>query len=138
MATGTTPLTPPARKYHHDMVHYISCLINFADGASKVYTVGTIPAGSLILKPLSGVHVTQVYNSGTNNLINIGTTLDDDLYGTVLSLTAANFIPLDETIGGNYVTVETTITASHALTGTAATTGTGVVIVAYAIVNRAL
>lgn len=136
MATGTVATI--AQKYHQNVVHYLTALTSYADGASKVYTLGTIPAGSLIIKPLSGVHVTTVYNSGTNNLMNIGTSADDDLFGTVLSLTAANFIPLDETIGGYYVTADTVITASHALTGTAATTGAGVVVIAYVVANRSL
>src|SRR4051812_44727663 len=126
MATGTAGNT--AKDYHQDMVHYLVAPISYADGASKVYTLGVIPGGSLILKPASGVHVTTVYNSGTNNLINIGMSTDDDLFGTVMSLTAANFVPLDEAIGGFYLTSDTTITASHALTGTAATTGAGVVV----------
>jgi hypothetical protein len=136
MATGTAATV--ARKYHSDQVHYLTKLISYADGASNVYTIGVIPAGALILKPASGVHVTTVYNSGTNNLLNIGTSADDDLFGTVLSLTAANFVPLDESIGGFYVTSDTTITASHALTGTAATTGAGVVVIAYVMANRSL
>lgn len=120
-----------ARQFHQQMVHYLRANIAFGDGASNVYTLGTIPAGALILKPASGVHVTTVYNAGTNNLLNIGTSADDDLFGTVLSLTTATFVPLDEAIGGFKVTSDTIITASHALTGTAATTGAGVVVIAY-------
>jgi hypothetical protein len=120
----------PPRQYHTQQVHFLRKSISYADGTSNVYTVGVIPAGSLILKPMSGVHVTTVYNSGTNNLLNIGTSADDDLFGTSLSLTAANFIPLDESIGGYLVAADTTITASHALTGTAATTGAGEVVIA--------
>jgi hypothetical protein len=93
--------------------------------------LGTIPSGSLILKPASGIHVSTVYNAGTNNLMNIGTSADDDLFGTVLSLLTATFVPLDEAVGGFRVTADTVITASHALTGTAATTGAGVVVIAY-------
>lgn len=120
-----------ARQFHTQQVHYLRANISYADGASKVYTLGTIPAGSLIIKPMSGVHVTTAYNSGTNNLINIGTSADDDLFGTVMSLTTANFVPLDESIGGFRVSTDTVITASHALTGTAATAGAGVVVICY-------
>lgn len=129
MTTGTAGTA--ARLFHTQQVHYLRANVSYADGASKVYTLGTIPAGALILKPASGIHVTTVYNAGTNNLMNIGTAATDNLFGTVLSLTAANFIPLDETIGGYKVTVDTVITASHALTGTAATTGAGVVVIAF-------
>lgn len=136
MTTGTAATT--ARKYHQDVVHYLVKQVSYADGASNVYTLGTIPAGSLILKPLSGIHVTTAYNAGTNNLMDIGTSATANLFGTSLSLTAANFIPLDETIGGYYVTSDTVMTASHALTGTAASAGAGVVVIAYVIANRTL
>lgn len=129
MATGTAGTA--ARQFHTQQVHFLRKSISYADGASKVYTVGTIPAGSLILKPCSGVHVTTAYNSGTNNLINIGTSADDDLFGTVMSLTTTTFVPLDENVGGYLVASDTVITASHALTGTAATAGAGEVVICY-------
>lgn len=121
-----------ALAYYTQQVHYLMAAISYADGASKVYTLGTIPANSLIIKPMSGVHVTTAYNSGTNNLINIGTSADDDLFGTVMSLTTTTFVPLDEAVGGFYVAADTIITASHALSGTAATAGAGVVIICFA------
>jgi hypothetical protein len=129
MATGTAGSA--ARQFHTQQVHFLRKSISYADGASKVYTVGVIPAGSLILKPASGVHVTTAYNAGTNNLINVGTSADDDLFGTLLSVASATFVPLDEAIGGFLVTSDTTITASHALTGTAASAGAGEVVICY-------
>jgi hypothetical protein len=124
-------MTAPARQYHQQVVHFLRKSISYADGASKVYTVGVIPSGSLILKALSGVHVTTAYDSGTNKLMNIGTSADDDLFGTLLSVATATFVPLDEAIGGFLVNADTTITASHALTGTAATAGAGEVVICY-------
>jgi hypothetical protein len=121
--------------YYTQQIPYLMARISYADGASNVYTLGTVPANSLIIKPMSGVHVRTAYNAGTNNLINIGTSADDDLFGTVMSLTTATFVPLDEAIGGFYVTSDTIVTASHALSGTAATAGDGVVIIAYAPLN---
>ena len=123
--------TSPARLYHTSQIHYLRADTVYSDGASKVYTLGAIPANSLIVKPASGVHVVTAYNAGTNNLMNIGTSADDDLFGTLLSLTTATFVPLDEAIGGFKVAADTIITASHALTGTAASAGVGVVVVAY-------
>lgn len=119
-----------ARQFHTQQVHYLRKSITYADnGVAR--TVGTIPAGSLILKPISGVHVTTAFNAGTNNFLDIGTSADDDLYGTDLSLTATNFVPLDEAVGGYLVSADTTITATVGLTGTAASAGAGEVVIAY-------
>lgn len=111
-------------------VHFLRKGITFADNGTAVI-VGTVPAGSLILKPISGMHVTTVFNAGTNNFVDIGTTDNDDLFGTDLSGTATNFVPLDETIGGYLVASETTITVTVGLTGTAATTGAAEVVIAF-------
>lgn len=125
MATGSV-----ARQYPSQQVHYLRKTVGFADNG-LARTVGVIPAGSLILKPASGVHVTTVFNAGTTNTLNVGSSADDDLFGTLLALGTANFVPLDESIGGFLVTSDTTITATVVLTGTAATTGSGEVIIAY-------
>jgi prepilin-type processing-associated H-X9-DG protein len=132
MATNTAGTV--ARQLPFQAIHYLRANISFADGASKVYTVGVIPAGSQILHTLSGVYVRTVYNAGTNNLLNIGTSDNDDLYGTIMSLTTETFVAIDEAGSATdawYITNDTTITASHALTGTAATTGAGQVVIAY-------
>lgn len=123
----------------HDLGYQaVMCLppkrFTFADNG-KVITLGTIPAGSVLLKANSGVHVKTVFNAGTSNTLNIGYSLplpaDDDYYGTLLALGAANFVPLDETVG-NYVTdVEVTITATVVLTGTTATTGDAAIVISY-------
>jgi len=128
MPTGTAGSV--ARQFHQQMVHYLRLTVGFADnGVQK--TVGVIPAGSLILKPASGVHVTTAFNAGTTNTLNVGYSADDDLFGTLLALGSANFIPLDETIGGFLVAADTTVTATVVLTGTAASAGSGEVIIAY-------
>lgn len=128
MATGTPGST--ARQYVTQQIHYLRRGLVFGDNA-VAKNVGVIPAGSLILKPLSGVHVVTAFNAGTNNFLVIGTSADDDLFGTDLSLTATNFVPLDEAIGGYRVAADTTITATLGLTGTAATTGDAEVVIAY-------
>lgn len=119
----------PARDMGEQQIHYLRKRVLFSDnGAAK--TIGTIPAGAVILKALSGIQVQQVFNAGTNNFIDVGTTADDDLYGTDLSGTALAFVPLDEAVRMD-VTVDTTITATVGLTGTAATTGIADVVIAY-------
>lgn len=128
MTTGVAGTV--ARQFHQQMVHFLRKSVTFSDnGVAR--TVGVIPAGSLILKPMSGVHVTTVFNAGTTNVLDIGTSADDDLYGTDLALGTANFVPLDENVGTYLVTTDTTITVTVGLAGTAATAGAGEVIIAY-------
>lgn len=122
-----------ARQYSQQMVHYLRKAFTFND-AGKVITVGTLPAGALILKPLSGVAVLTAFDSGTNKQIDIGTSANDDLYGTDLSLGTVGFVPIDEAVSA-LVTADTVITATPDLTGTAATAGQGVIVIAYLVDN---
>lgn len=122
---------PNAREFHTQQVHYLRKTIGFADDG-KTITVGTIPAGSLILKPISGVAVTTVFNAGTTNVADLGPSTDSgtDLWATDLALGTLAFVPLDEAVT-NLVTVETTVQIAVDLTGTDATTGSAEVIIAY-------
>ena len=124
---------PDARQYHQQMVHYLRKSIVFGDDDVEL-TVGTIPAGAVILPAASGVIVTTVFNAGTANVLDIGTTADPDLYATDLALGTLGQVTLDEAVDFS-VSADTTITATPALTGTAATTGAGIVIIAYAVNN---
>ena len=128
MATDTTQLI--AREHSINAVHCISATVGFADDGTAV-TVGVIPAGSMILKPISGVHVNTAFDAGTTNTLNVGTSDDDNLYGTLLALGTTTFVPCDEAVGSYLVTADTTITATVVLTGTAATAGSGVVTINY-------
>lgn len=119
----------PARDAGYQNVQFLRERVLFSDNAI-VKTIGVIPAGAIILKPLSGIQVEVAFNAGTTNFIDIGTPADDDLYGTDLSGTAVAFVPLDEAVRMD-VTVDTTITATVGLTGTAATTGIADVVIAY-------
>jgi hypothetical protein len=129
-------MATPAHDLRIGAVHFLRLPIAYTDnGVAK--TIGVIPAGSLVLKALSGLHVTTVFNAGTNNFIDIGTSADDDLFGTDLSGTTATFVPLDEAVGTFYCAAETTVTVTVGLTGTAATTGAAVAFITY-IPNPAL
>lgn len=129
MATNTAGTT--ARQLPIQAVHYLRRNISFADGASNIYTVGIIPAGALILKPTSGIFVSTVYNAGTNNNLIIGTTSGGNELLTATAMTSTVFTAVNTTTGVFRVSVDTTIYATHALTGTAATTGAGVVVIAF-------
>lgn len=127
MATGTAGTV--ARQFHTQQIHYLRRSIVFGDNGTAL-TLGTIPAGSLILKPLSGVQVNTAFNAGTSNTLNVGTSADDNLYGTLLALGSVAFVPLDEAVSF-VVSSDTVMTATVVLSGTAATTGAGEVVIAY-------
>lgn len=128
MPTGTLGTT--ARQFHTQQIHYLRKSIAFGDNGTEL-TVGTIPSGALILKPASGVHVTEAFNAGTTNTLNVGTSADDNLFGTALAVGSAGFKVLDEDIAGYVMSADTVITATVVLSGTAATAGTGEVVVAF-------
>lgn len=127
MATGAPSTT--ARQYSQQMIHYLRRNVTFVDNGKQL-EVGIIPAGSVILKPISGVAVSTAFNAGTTNVLDIGFTADDDFYATDLSLTALTFVPLDENVN-EVVATDTRITVTVGLVGTAATAGAGVIVIAY-------
>lgn len=121
--------TTPARKTYNQQIHYLRKNVTFADNGTAV-TVGVIPNGAQIVKPISGVAVSTAFDAGTTNTLNIGTSADDNLYATLLAVGATTFVPLDEAVS-NLVAADTTITATVVLTGTAATAGSAEVVIAY-------
>lgn len=124
----------PARDIGYGVLQFIRKRLTFADNG-KAVIIGTIPAGALIIKPISGVQVNVVTNAGTNNQIDIGHTTDADYYGTAVSTATATFAPFDEAVT-QYVAADTTITATLGLTGTAATTGDVEVVVGFVTGGR--
>lgn len=134
MATNTAGTT--ARTPTQQVVSFLRKTIVFGDnGVAK--TIGIIPAGSVILKPISGVSVNVAFNAGSTNVLDIGrsaatggVSADDDFYATDLAMGTIAFVPLDEAVT-MAVAADTTITATLALTGTAATTGSAEVVIAY-------
>ncbi len=93
--------------------------------------VGILPPNAIILKAMSGVTVSTVFNAGTTNTVDIGVTGTAGLYGSALSLTATNFVPV--AAATNYVTSsagDTEIYATVNLAGTAATTGVADIVIA--------
>lgn len=133
MPTGTRATN--ARRYHHCMMHYLRKAIAYTDGATAAVTVGTVPAGALIHD--AAVTVTQAFNNGTTNTLNIGTVADPDGFASALALGTIGKIVADELATSNdlYVTADTVITATHASSGTAATTGQAIVVVTFSVDN---
>lgn len=131
MATNTQGTA--ARQYPQQMVHYLRKGFTYSDNGS-VLTVGVLPAGAQIIKPMSGVAVNVAFDAGTTNVLDIGTSANDDLLGTDLALGSIAFVALDEAVSGA-IAADTTITATPSLTGTAATAGQGEVIICYVVDN---
>lgn len=133
MATNTAGTN--ARQYEQQMIHYLRKGFTKAD-AGLVLTVGNLPAGAQILAGISGVYVREVFAAGTNNRLDIGTTANDDLYGTDMALGTVAFVTLDEAASATdvnawYIASATTITATVDVTGTASATGAAEIVIAY-------
>ena len=122
------PIRQP-RELYTQQIGYLRKSITFADDGVEL-TVGVLPAGAMIVKAISGVNVDVAFDAGTTNTLNIGTSADDNLYGTLVAVGAIAAVPLDEAVAMT-VAADTTITATVVLTGTAATVGNGEVIIAY-------
>lgn len=122
-----------ARDAGYQNIQYLRKQVTFADNG-KAVTIGKLPKGALIIKPISGAQVETAFNAGTNNYIDIGTPANDDLYATDLSGTAVAFVPLDEAVSMT-VAADTVITATVGLTGTAATTGSAEIVIAFIPAN---
>lgn len=119
-----------ARYDYNQDVNYLRKNFVFGDAATVTFTIGILPAGAVILAPISGVDVQTVFNAGTNNRLNIGITGTTAKYGSVLSLLTAGFVPIAVAVG-HKVTVDTPIIVTFDVTGTAATTGECYVTIAY-------
>lgn len=128
MTTGTAGTT--ARQYSQQMVHYLRKGITYADDGTTV-DVGTIPAGSLILKPLSGVYVNTAFNGATTNTLDIGPSTDSgtNLWGTLLALGSIAMVPLDEAVAMS-VSVDTLVQAAVVST-TGASAGEAEIVIAF-------
>jgi len=113
-----------------NQVYAIQTTFVFGDTAAKL--VGSLPANATIIsaRPL----VTTAFNSGTTNLLDIGTSADPDHYvdGTDLSSTGAIACTLVVgNVGIQSTSASTPIYATHIPAGTAATTGACEVIIEF-------
>jgi hypothetical protein len=127
MPTGV--LGTAARDFNMQMVHYLRRPIGFANHGQTL-TIGTIPGGSLVLRPLSGVHVTAAFNAAGADTLDIGPSTDagTDLWATALDLTTTTFVPMDENV--TLLVADDTIVQCD-VTCSGATTGAGIVVIAY-------
>jgi hypothetical protein len=122
----------PARNDGSQTIHYLRKPIAYTDGVAAVVQVGTIPAGGVVLRV--GCVVTTSFNAGSTNVLDIGTTADDDGFATDIALGTVGVITDDALATSNDagpMTADTSVIATLALTGTAPGTGAGVVWVEY-------
>lgn len=128
MTTGTAGTT--ARQYSQQMIHYLRKGFSYADNGLTI-DVGTIPAGALIVKPLSGAAVNVAFNGDTTNTLDIGPSTDSgtNLWATILALGTIAFVPLDEAVT-MLVSTDTLVQAKVVSTASASA-GSGEIIIAY-------
>jgi hypothetical protein len=112
------------------MVHYLRKSITYADNGTTV-TVGTIPAGSVLVKPISGVSVSVAFDGNATNTLDIGPSTDTgtNLWMTVGALGSIAFVPLDEAVT-NTVSVDTIVQAAVVSTASASA-GTAEIIICF-------
>lgn len=126
MAAGST-----AREYHEAQVSYIYKDFTFAD-IGETLDVGVLPIGASIDNAY--VIVSTAFDSGSTDILDIGTSGDTDGFATDLTLQTAGRIVADELATSNDLgpyTAATTIQAVVAATGTAATAGAARVVVKF-------
>lgn len=124
-----------ARYNTPQVIDYCMVRITPAD-AGKTIRVGILPPNATILKAISGVTVDTVFNAGTTNTVDIGVTGTPAKFGSALSLTATNFVPVAQ--AASYITapnVDTEVFVTVNLSGTTATTGIATVVIAFVPFN---
>lgn len=129
MATNTAGTV--ARELATQQVHYLRC--NLTEASALTGTIGTIPAGSIILSAISGVYVNVVFSGGAPT-VDIGVSGSTTLYASALDLDAAlGYVALDEISGDTLrVTSDTTLIYTLVLDTPVAADGNASIIIAYA------
>ena len=130
MATGTLATT--ARKFHHDLVHYVSAPVVYT---TLTGTIGKLPAGALVVA--NGFVVTTPFAGGTPQTIDMGTAADPDGFSSALVITAAGLKVADElaTSDDLYMSADTDVTYTLSA-GATPSAGAGYAFVSYILANR--
>lgn len=122
MGQGST-----ARRPIGQQVAYLRRRITVADalaaGLLATFSIGKVPGGSRIVRKY--ICVTEAFNAGTNNLIDLGTAEDPDAFATDISMAAVALVQADEAADAkSFPASDTELVAQLQLSGTAPTTGT--------------
>lgn len=123
MPTGTQGKA--AREYTQHQVHYAAIDFTYGDNGKQL-SLGYAPAGATVIR--GGVVVSEAFNAGTTNLLDIGTADDPDGFATDLALGTVGVIPADEMATSDDAgpfAADTELVCTPALSGAAATAGAG-------------
>jgi hypothetical protein len=128
MPTGTAGTA--ARLYPTQQVHYLRKSIDYTMDGDTV-TIGTIPAGSLVIKAISGVSVNVAFNGNSSNVLDIGPSTDSgtNLWMTSGSLATIALVPLDEAV--TMLVASDTVVQCLVTSTASASAGTAEVIICY-------
>jgi hypothetical protein len=127
--------TYPARQTGFQTTGYLRAPVTFAMGNTGIVQLGTLPAGSVVLRAY--VVVTTAFNAGTNNFLKVGIVGSDASILSTVTLTAVGVITatsvlVTATATTTAPTVDTPVIVTSLMTGTVATAGAAHVIVEYA------
>lgn len=130
MPTGTVATT--ARKYHNELVHYLTVPIVYTTLST---TIGKLPAGAAVID--AGIVITTAFAGGTPQTLSIGVTGDTTDFGTAMVLTTVGVIKGGAfgTSNNSYQTADKDAVATLTA-GATPSAGAGYVYVAYIIANR--
>lgn len=122
----------PARSSGDQTVNYLRAPIDFSLGYTGTKTVGTLPAGSVVLRTY--IVVTTAFNNGSTNTMGIGTSGTATSFASAVALGTIGVITGGTALATSTLmapTSDTAVIATMASTGAAATAGAGVVVVEY-------
>ena len=122
----------PARSSGDQTVNYLRTPIDFSLGYTGTKTIGTLPAGSAILRTY--IIVTTAFNNGSTNTMNIGTSGTAASYASGVALGTAGVITGGTALATSTLATpatDTAVIATMASTGSAANAGAGIVVVEY-------
>lgn len=125
----------PARSSGDQTTNYLRAPVTFAMGNSGIVSVGTLPAGCVVLRAY--IVVTTAFNAGTNNFLKVGISGSDASILSTVTVSTAGVIATTSALATATATttnpsVDTLVICTSLMTGTVATAGAGIVVVEYA------
>ena len=130
MATGTAGSS--ARQFHTQQVHYLRTLMNYNDADIGGRKIGTIPAGSNILRTNTVASTAVNYATPATLSVGFSAAAATDLVNATSVISATANVVTQAPSGKALLASDTDIYVTLAGTGTAATAGVVEVIVEYA------
>ena len=126
------------QKYHTRQTHYLTAPVVWDQGTG-VMSVGWLPKGAIVVG--GGIAVATAFTAGGANTIDVGfrndgagRTADDDAFGTLVSVAAAGYIPLDELAAVTNLPHPAGAEVTVRYNGTTPTAGSGTLVVEYVVI----